>query len=150
MERNFRIGDATVRPRAATIERDGTERRVDRLAMGVLVFLAERSGSEASKREILDAVWEGRHVSEEVLSVAVSGLRRPTIHFARSIRDARLPPASSFFRNSGTPGSTTSPDVSSQLPRGSTRMTRGFPDFDTTHRGILFSSAALAFTTFDC
>ncbi len=80
----FRLGDALIRPRAATIEVDGAERRVDRMAMAVLVFLAEHAGREASKREILDAVWEGREVSEEVLTVAVSTLRKALADDPRS------------------------------------------------------------------
>ena len=77
MNPNFRLGDLLVRPRASTIERDGEERRVDRKAMAVLVLLAERSGEELSKREILDAVWgRGSYVTHRTIDTHVLHVRQ--------------------------------------------------------------------------
>ena len=60
------------------------------------------------------------------------GLSFETTHFARSSRLALRFSRSSFPMNSGIAGSTTSPDLSSQLPRGRIRTILLFPDWDTS------------------
>ena len=76
MDSDFRIGQCWVRPRAASIEHSGRRHRVDRMAMKVLTFLVERAGREVSREAIFDAVWEGRAISDEALTVAISTLRK--------------------------------------------------------------------------
>ena len=49
-----------VTPRAATISDAAQEHHIDRKAMKVLSFLAASPGTELSKEEIFDDVWEGR------------------------------------------------------------------------------------------
>src|SRR5262249_31612941 len=80
---------------------------------------------------------------------AVSGLSAPGIHLARSSRVARrLPPPSpppleggddrGGDSDAGTVGATISPESSSQLPRGSTRITRGATDSEIRVEGTAF------------
>ena len=73
---DFRLGKVLVNPRAATLRIGEDERRVDYKAMQVLLCLASRPGEKVPKREILDTVWAGKAVCDEVLTVAVSTLRR--------------------------------------------------------------------------
>lgn len=76
MESHFRVADRLIETHASTIHVNGDERRIDRMAMKVLVYLAQRPGSDISRNEILDAVWEGRSVTDDVLTGAISRLRK--------------------------------------------------------------------------
>ncbi len=86
LEHDFNLGEAVVRPRGRTIEVGGESRQVDHKAMQVLACLARRPGAAVSKQEIFDAVWAQSFVSDEVLTVAVSRLRRALGDQARSPR----------------------------------------------------------------
>ncbi len=52
------------------------EFKLEPRAMAVLVYLASRQGSVVAKRELLDEVWQGRAVSDDVLTVSIYGLRK--------------------------------------------------------------------------
>ena len=69
-------GECLVRTRLNTIVHEGTETRLEPKAMSVLVLLMARAGEVVSRDEILSRVWEDRVVSDEVLTNAVSQLRR--------------------------------------------------------------------------
>ncbi len=64
----------------------GEERRVDYKAMQVLTCLAESPGEEVPKERIFDTVWSGTAVTDDVLTGAVSTLRRALGDDARSPR----------------------------------------------------------------
>ena len=76
MDADFRIGRFLINPRAATLEASGCTTRIDRVAMSVLVLLARHAGREVSRVEIFEVVWEGRAVSDETLTGAISTLRK--------------------------------------------------------------------------
>ena len=44
--------------------------------MQVLVHLAEHAGDVVSREEILEAVWSGTYVNDEVLTTSIRDLRR--------------------------------------------------------------------------
>src|SRR5262245_40290318 len=44
--------------------------------MDVLVYLAGRAGEVVSKEELVERVWEGRYVSDDVLTVTIYALRK--------------------------------------------------------------------------
>ena len=73
---------------------------------------------------------------------ATRGLRPETSHRARSSREARRPSTSIGGSEAGTPGRTTGPESSIQLPRGSTRITRGGIAVETRVLGMRALSAA--------
>ena len=82
----FRLGDRLVRPLANEIQGpDGVE-RVGPRAMDVLVALAAHGERVVTKEELLDAVWTGLFVGDEVLSTAVWELRRALGDDAKSPR----------------------------------------------------------------
>ena len=72
----LKIGGVKVLPLERRIEREGIQHRVDFKAMEVLLRLAASPGVIVTKEELFAAVWPDRHVSENVLPVAVRTLRK--------------------------------------------------------------------------
>jgi TolB-like protein/DNA-binding winged helix-turn-helix (wHTH) protein len=73
---DFRVGPWLVQPSLNTISQNGTSNRVEPKMMGVLVCLAEHTGEVVPKERLLQAVWPGTFVSDDVLKRSVSELRR--------------------------------------------------------------------------
>ena len=82
----FLVGDRQVDPQANLLVRNGTTVRLEPKVMSVLVMLSENAGRVVSKEELLDAVWENVFVSEQVLKVTVSELRKALADDARNPR----------------------------------------------------------------
>ncbi len=76
LQSGFRIGDWEVRPQENSLTGADRESVLEPKVMDVLVLLAHNSGEVVSRQEILDAVWPDVVVGEEVVSRAVSLLRR--------------------------------------------------------------------------
>jgi len=77
MEPTFRVGgDWLVCPRLNRLERNGRAVRLEPKVMQVLVCLAGRPGEVLSKEELLRRVWADTFVTDEVLTRAISELRR--------------------------------------------------------------------------
>lgn len=76
IDQPFRLGRWTVQPRLSSLRSPAGSIHLEPKAMDLLVFLAARSGQVVSKVEILEAVWEGRAVSDDVLTGTISQLRR--------------------------------------------------------------------------
>ncbi|NNF58233.1 MAG: hypothetical protein HKN04_08320 [Rhodothermaceae bacterium] len=75
-ERDFRLGAWLVKPSSNEIVQEQESRRLEHKVMRLLVFFAQQAGRDLSRDEILRGVWgEGVH-NEEVLTVAVSSLRK--------------------------------------------------------------------------
>jgi Tol biopolymer transport system component/DNA-binding winged helix-turn-helix (wHTH) protein len=72
----FLLGDWRVEPSLNELRRGSTSSRITPKAMEVLVVLAARGGDAVSRDELLDSVWSGVHVQEEVLTRAVADLRK--------------------------------------------------------------------------
>ncbi len=72
----FMAGEWQVWPQRNVILRGEEQVRVEPRVMDVLVHLAERAGQVVSKEELVDRVWEGRYVTDEVLTVTVYALRK--------------------------------------------------------------------------
>ena len=90
--RSFRLHDRVILPELNEIRGpDGTS-TVHPKAMDVLVALAVRKGEVVSKQELLDTVWAGVHVGEDVLSTAIWELRRALEDDARTPRFIRTVP----------------------------------------------------------
>ena len=76
MEATFRVGDWLVCPRLNRVEGNGRAVRLEPKVMQVLVCLAERPGEVISKEQLLRTVWADTFVTDEVLTRAISELRR--------------------------------------------------------------------------
>src|SRR4029079_11011918 len=72
----FSIGDWRVDPSLRTISGVTGECRLEPKHMQVLVLLAEHAGQVVSKERLIQTVWADTFVGDEVLSKAISELRR--------------------------------------------------------------------------
>jgi DNA-binding winged helix-turn-helix (wHTH) protein/tetratricopeptide (TPR) repeat protein len=80
------LGDWTADPRDGSLRSGEETRRLEPQVMDLLVFLAAHSGEVVSKERLLEAVWQGRIVGDDSLTVAVSQLRKALGDDARSPR----------------------------------------------------------------
>jgi DNA-binding winged helix-turn-helix (wHTH) protein/Tfp pilus assembly protein PilF len=73
---DFVAGEWTVAPSRNLLLRGGEQVRVEPRVMDVLVHLAERAGEVVSREELVERVWEGRYVTDDVLTVTIYALRK--------------------------------------------------------------------------
>jgi TolB-like protein/DNA-binding winged helix-turn-helix (wHTH) protein/Tfp pilus assembly protein PilF len=83
----FRIASWRIEPQLNTISRNGTRVRVEPKVMAVLVCLAEEAPDTVSRERLLQTVWPGIFVSDDVLTRCVSELRRV---FEDDARESRI------------------------------------------------------------
>lgn len=76
MGENFRVDGWLVCPGLNLISKNGTGVRVEPKVMQVLVCLAAHAGGPVSKEQLLEEVWPGTFVSDDVLKRSISELRR--------------------------------------------------------------------------
>ena len=76
MEGDFRIAEWLVQPRLGAVQSEGRTERIEPKCMQVLVHLANRPGEVVSKEELIRVVWADTFVTDEVLTRAISELRR--------------------------------------------------------------------------
>lgn len=73
---SFSIGEFHVRPQLGVISTNGNEIHVEPKVMEVLVCLAGQAGEVVPKEKLLQTVWADTFVTEHVLKVTVSELRK--------------------------------------------------------------------------
>lgn len=71
----FRLGRWTVVPDRGDLGDGQTSTRLEPKVMGVLVCLARNAGELVTKQQLVDAVWAGRPVTDEVIARCISALR---------------------------------------------------------------------------
>ena len=76
MDSQFRVGDWVVRPERLSIHRPGKTVRVAPKSMDVLQVLARADGAVVSRNDILDEVWPGAAVTDDVLTHCIVELRK--------------------------------------------------------------------------
>ncbi len=76
METGFRLGPWTVWPQRDRIDGQGKTIRIKPKSMAVLECLAGAQGQVVSRNDILDAVWPGAAVTDDVLTQCVTELRK--------------------------------------------------------------------------
>jgi Tol biopolymer transport system component/DNA-binding winged helix-turn-helix (wHTH) protein len=96
MSSSFRIGDWLVEPDQTRLVRGEHEVKVDSKAMQVLVHLAQNADDVVHKEHIIEAVWEGAFVTDEVLTNAVWELRRALGDDAKSPRYIQTVPRKGY------------------------------------------------------
>ncbi len=82
----FVTGEWTAEPSRNRLVRGAEEVHVEPRVMDVLVHLAGRAGEVVSKEDLMAQVWEGRYVSDDVLTVTVYALRKALGDDARQPR----------------------------------------------------------------
>jgi DNA-binding winged helix-turn-helix (wHTH) protein/Tfp pilus assembly protein PilF len=87
LKRNgFVSGEWTVAPKRNLLARGGEEVRLEPRVMDVMVYLAERAGEVVAKEELVERAWEGRYVTDDVLTVTIYALRKALGDSARRPR----------------------------------------------------------------
>src|SRR5438093_5492833 len=72
----FVVGEWTVAPSRNLLMRGDEQVRVEPRVMDVLVHLAQQADQPVSKEELIERVWNGRYVGDDVLTVTIYGLRK--------------------------------------------------------------------------
>lgn len=73
--KGFELGDFTVLPERNLVRRGEQEEAIELKVMNVLVVLASHQGELVTKDQLVDAVWEGRATSDEVITRCISKIR---------------------------------------------------------------------------
>ncbi|WP_405241629.1 winged helix-turn-helix domain-containing protein [Lentisalinibacter salinarum] len=74
--RGFLLGSHTVLPdRGEIVSASGEARHVEPKVMDVLLCLVGQKGELVTKQQLVDAVWDGRPVTDEVIARCISALR---------------------------------------------------------------------------
>jgi TolB-like protein/DNA-binding winged helix-turn-helix (wHTH) protein len=92
LARGFRLGTWVVRPEHCLLEADGRSIQLEPKTMGVLLCLAEHAPQVVTREQFIEQVWNGRVVTDEVLSRAVSLLRAVLQDDAQDPRYVRTVP----------------------------------------------------------
>lgn len=93
---DFTLGQWLVCPTRNTLTNANTTRQLQHTPMQLLVYLAQRPGQSISKAELLDKLWADKVVTEEVLTVAISHLRKALDDNARSPRYIKTLPGKGY------------------------------------------------------
>jgi len=73
---DFPVNDWHVSPKLNRVTHDGESVTVKHKSMAVLVFLADANGEVVTRDEIMDAVWPGMEVTDDVLTQSIVELRK--------------------------------------------------------------------------
>jgi DNA-binding winged helix-turn-helix (wHTH) protein/Tfp pilus assembly protein PilF len=76
MHNGFVAGEWTVVPSRNVLLRGDQQVRVEPRVMDVLVHLAEHAEQIVAKEELIEHVWKGRYVTDDVLTVTIYALRK--------------------------------------------------------------------------
>jgi DNA-binding winged helix-turn-helix (wHTH) protein/tetratricopeptide (TPR) repeat protein len=87
VEGDIQVGQWLVQPKLNTISGNGKTAHVEPKAMQVLVYLAEHAGDVMPKERIIQAVWAGTFVTDDVVTRSISELRKA---FEDDPRDPRF------------------------------------------------------------
>ena len=74
--KGFMVGEWIVAPSRNLLMRGDEQVRVEPRVMDALVLLAGRAGQLVSKQDMVDRVWKGRYVTDDVVTVTVYALRK--------------------------------------------------------------------------
>lgn len=96
MQGDFSIGDWHVQPQINRIHRGQVNFHLEPKVMQVLVVLASAPGELVTKKQLLQAVWSGVFVGDDVLTRAISEIRRVLADDARSPRIIQTIPKTGY------------------------------------------------------
>jgi len=80
----YQLGSWKICSRTNTLINDVDTCSIDNKSMQVLLFLIQRAGENVTKGQIFEHVWKGSFVADDILSVAVSKIRKALGDNARS------------------------------------------------------------------
>ena len=80
----YQLGTWVVCPRTNTLTNNPDTHSIDNKSMQVLLFLIQHAGENVTKEQIFEHVWKGSVVADDILSVAISKIRKALGDNARS------------------------------------------------------------------
>ena len=80
----YQLGSWIICPRTNTVANQVDTHSIDNKSMQVLLFLIQHAGENVTKGQIFEHVWKGSFVADDILSVAVSKIRKALGDNARS------------------------------------------------------------------
>jgi DNA-binding winged helix-turn-helix (wHTH) protein len=80
----FKLNSWLISPQKNTISNSSISQNLDNKSMQVLLYLRQHAGQKVTKKQILENVWKEKKVSDDILSVAVSNIRKAFGDNARS------------------------------------------------------------------
>jgi len=83
-DRQYQLGSWIICPRTNSLTNNVETLSLDNKSMQVLLFLIEHAGETVTKGDIFEHVWKGSFVVDDILSVAVSKIRKALGDNARS------------------------------------------------------------------
>ena len=82
--RQYQLGSWVICPRTNTVTKKVDTHSIDNKSMQVLLFLIQHAGENVTKDQIFKHVWKDSFVADDILSVAVSKIRKALGDNARS------------------------------------------------------------------
>ncbi len=76
LDNGFRVGEWEVHPKQSAIKNADGEVHLEHKVMSVLVLLAEHADETVTRNLLLEEVWQGTYVTEDVISRSISLLRQ--------------------------------------------------------------------------
>ena len=76
MQGDVQLGDWLIQPLRDCIESSTSSLQIEPKAMELLVYLARHADQVVSKQQLINAVWEGAFVTDEVLTNSIYKLRQ--------------------------------------------------------------------------
>jgi Tol biopolymer transport system component/DNA-binding winged helix-turn-helix (wHTH) protein len=96
LQGDFSIGDWHVQPQINCVQKEGASLHLEPKVMQVLLLLASHPGEVISKDRLLNTVWSGVFVGEDVLTRSISEIRRAFDDDARSPRVIQTIPKTGY------------------------------------------------------
>jgi Tol biopolymer transport system component/DNA-binding winged helix-turn-helix (wHTH) protein len=84
LQGDFSIGEWRIQPQINSVLKNGASQHLEPKVMQVLVLLASHPGEVVTKERLLQSVWPGVFVGEDVLTRSISEIRRVMADDARS------------------------------------------------------------------
>src|SRR6185436_14460817 len=93
---DFEILEWLVKPDQNSLTQPDKAVRIEPKLMSLLTYLSEHAGEALSKEQILQAVWEEKFISDEVLTVSIHELRKALGDDAKSPRFIKTLPRTGY------------------------------------------------------
>jgi TolB-like protein/DNA-binding winged helix-turn-helix (wHTH) protein len=143
MGHRYRFDDIEVDLRSFRLMKAGRPVGVEPKALNLLIFLVENRGRLVSRRELIDAVWNGAFVTDHVLNRAIGQLRRQLADDAKEPRYVETVPTLGYRFIAHVDEETAEVETVPAGPDGVSKLTPQ-SDFPPRPGGLSVSSAQLA------
>lgn len=142
LEHGFSFEQWVVTPADRVVSGPYGETKLEPRVMDVFVCLAERAGDVVSRNELIDKVWRGAVVGDEVLSRCVYQIRRALGETSRDVRYLETVPKAGYRLNAAVVDMADSAEATAAAGHwrhGS--PFRGLHAFDLPHASVFFGRA---------